>query len=217
MADHATAELCLRDGALVTANAMFKKCFESSRDISADLALQCLLRLGSLSTGMNDTSTTLQWAGVFLCMALKCMAKLQAMQAFHCLGQIFSAKGDNGTALSLFNVALDGFTIMEVHRWRADCMARIADIFNSHGEIMRAVELWKAARPLFERSLQIRDVTWIDSKLAEVDSAVLAEYEEQVQRLSDIPVGINIGEDEEEDKLAQGSDAEDKERQGVLV
>ncbi|KAJ7235220.1 hypothetical protein C8J57DRAFT_1572342 [Mycena rebaudengoi] len=59
-ADLAAAELRLRDGALETTNPygaareMFKKCFEQSQDISADLALLCLERLGDLSTSMND-------------------------------------------------------------------------------------------------------------------------------------------------------------------
>ncbi|KAJ7237870.1 hypothetical protein C8J57DRAFT_1529128 [Mycena rebaudengoi] len=108
------------------------------------------------------------------------------MQAFRCLGQIFAAEGDNETALGLFNVALHGFTLMDVHRWRADCMVRIADILNSHGEIMKAAELWKATRPLFKGSSKMKDIMKIDAKLAEVDSAILEEYEQQLQRLSEL-------------------------------
>ncbi|KAJ7254831.1 hypothetical protein C8J57DRAFT_1656907 [Mycena rebaudengoi] len=47
---------------------------------------------------------------------------LHTMQAFRCLGQIVSAEGDDETTLSLFNIALDGFTFMDIHHWRADCM-----------------------------------------------------------------------------------------------
>ncbi|KAJ7288594.1 hypothetical protein C8J57DRAFT_1642638 [Mycena rebaudengoi] len=138
---------------------------------------------------------------------LKCKDKHQTMQAFRCLGQIFSVQGDNETALSLFNVALDGFTLMDVHHWRADCMARIADILNNRGEAMKAVELWKAARPLFERSSQMKDILMIDGKLAEVDSAVVVEYEEELQQLSELHVPVSALEEEEEaeeDELAQG-------------
>jgi chorismate mutase len=106
------------------------------------------------------------------------------MQAFRCLGLIFSAQDDDETALSLFNIALDGFTFMDVHCWRADCMVQIADILNSRGEVMKAVGLWKAARPLFERSSQMKDMLKLDAKLAEVDFAVLVEYDEKFQRLS---------------------------------
>jgi hypothetical protein len=213
--DYVTAELWLRDGASETASAMLKKCFAQSQDISTDLALLCLEMLGDFSTGMNDTRTTLRWASIFLGLTLKCKDKHQTMHAFRCLGQIFSVQGDNETALSLFNVALDGFTFMDIHRWRADCMVRIGDILNNCGEVMKAVELWKAARPLFERSSQMDDILKIDGKLAE--------YEEQLQRLSELDVPVSATEEayiteeeeeEEEDKSAQGSDVGDKGKQG---
>ncbi|KAJ7218194.1 hypothetical protein C8J57DRAFT_1598276 [Mycena rebaudengoi] len=216
IADCVAAELCLRDGALGTVNAMFEKCFALSLDIGVSLARLCAERLGDLSTGMNSIPTTLRWTGIFLGLALKCKDKLRTMQAFRCLGQIFSAHSDEETALSLFMVALDGFTFMDVHRWRADCMVRIADILNNHGEVIKAIELWKTARPLFERSSQMKDINQIDAKLAKVDSAVLNKYEEQLQHLSELNVpvsaaeGTYIVEDEEEDELAQGSDVRDK-------
>ncbi|KAJ7275948.1 hypothetical protein C8J57DRAFT_1505252 [Mycena rebaudengoi] len=172
---------------------------------------------------MNQISTTLQWTGIFLALALKCKDKRQTMQAFRCLGLIFSAQDDDETALSLFNIALDGFTFMDVHRWRADCMVQIADILNSRGEVMKAVGLWKAARPLFERSSQMKNMLKLDAKLAEVDFAVLVEYDEKFQRLSELyvpgsaPEEIYIVEEEEEDELSQPSDFGDKGRQGVLV
>ncbi|KAJ7241125.1 hypothetical protein C8J57DRAFT_1561780 [Mycena rebaudengoi] len=183
--DLATAELHLGDGSIGPAKGMFEKCFASSVD--TQLALLSAERLGDLSTGMNGISTTLQWARVFLSLALKCKDKHQTMQAFRCLGQIFSAEGDDDTALSLFNVALDAFTFMDVHRWRAACMVQIADTLNSCGEVMKAVGLWKAARPLFERSSQMKDIIKLDAKIAEVDSAVLAEYE-NLKHLSDLGV-----------------------------
>ncbi|KAJ7289285.1 hypothetical protein C8J57DRAFT_1459327 [Mycena rebaudengoi] len=173
VADLVTAELCLRDQAHASANAMFKKCLVTSRDIAAETTLLCLERLGDFSTGMNDIQTTLQWAGMLLVLALKCKNKLQTIQAFRCLGQTFIAQGDNETALSLFRLALCGFTSMDIHRWKADCMVRIADIENNRGETVKAVELWKAARPLFERSSQVKAITQIDAKLAEVNVTVL--------------------------------------------
>jgi hypothetical protein len=147
------------------------------------------------------------------------------MQAFRCLGQLFAAEGDNETALSLFNVALHGFTLMDVHRWRADCMVRIANILNTCGQVMKTAELWKAARPLFERSSQMKDIIEIDAKLAEVDSGFLKEYEQQLQRFSELHVPgsapeetyIVEDEEEEENKVAQGSDVGDTGRQGVLL
>jgi hypothetical protein len=224
LADFATAELRLLDGAIGAAKTMFEKCFASSLD--AQLALLCAERLGDLSTGLNDIPNTLRWAVVFLSLALKCKAKRQTVQAFRCLGQIFSAEGDDETALNLFDVALDGFTFMDVHHWRADCMVRTADIWNSRGEVMKAVRFWKAARPLLERSSQMKDMIKLDAKLAEVDSAaVLVEYEEKFQHLSELCVPgcapdekyVEEDKEEEKDELAQTIDFGNEGRQGILV
>jgi tetratricopeptide (TPR) repeat protein len=228
-ADYVAAELCLRNGALGTVNALLEQCFALSLDINTGLALSCAERLGDLSTGMNDIPTTLRWTGIFLGLALKCKDKHQTMYAFCCLGQIFSAEGDDETALNLFNVALDGFTFMNLHRWRADCMVKIGDILNNRGEVIKAIELWKTARPLFERSSHMKDAIKIDTKIAEVDSAILAKYEEQLQHLSELHVPVSAleeayiteeeeeEEEEEENKLAQGSDIWDNGRHGLLV
>ncbi|KAJ7244223.1 hypothetical protein C8J57DRAFT_1242935 [Mycena rebaudengoi] len=137
-------------------------CFALSQDVSTELVLLCLEKLGDLSTSMNDISTTLQWAGVFLSLAY--------------------------------------------------CMVQIADILNGCGEAIKAIELWKAARPLFECSSQMKDIIKVDKKLAEVDSAVFVKYEEQLQHLPDVPV--NAPEEEEE---AEGIDFGDKGTQGILV
>jgi hypothetical protein len=74
----------------------------------------------------------------------------------------------------------------------------------------------------------MKDILKIDGKLAEVDSAVLAEHEEQLQQLSGmhVPVGApeeayiteeEDVEEEEEDKSTQGSDVGDKGKQGILA
>jgi hypothetical protein len=166
---------------------------------------------------MNDIQITQRWTLIFLGLTLKCKAKHQTVQALRCLGQIFSAQGDDETALTLFRVAPDEFTFMDVHRWRADCMVQSTDILNGHGEVMKAVDLWKAARPLFERSSQMKDIVKIDAKLAEVDSTILVGYEEQLQLLSELHVPVSAPEEEEEKELDQGSDVRDKGRDEVLV
>ncbi|KAJ7254526.1 hypothetical protein C8J57DRAFT_1657812 [Mycena rebaudengoi] len=221
-AAYVAADLCLRDGCHSDARRMFQKCFAQSQDLPIELALYGPERFGDLSTGMNGIQTTLQWAGIFLGLALKCKQKHQTMQAFRCLGQISSAEGDDETALSLYTVALEGFTFMDVHRWRADCMVRIGDILNGHGEVTKAADLWKAARLLFERSSQMKDITQIDAKLAEVDCTILAKYEEELSHLSKLYVPLSAPEGayiegEGEDKLAQGSDFDDKRGKDILV
>jgi hypothetical protein len=80
------------------------------------------------------------------------------------------AQGDQSTASTLFVLALDGFTEMDVHRWRGDCMLRLGDISQDRGDLHNAATLWKAARPLFDRSSQAKSVARIDAKLAAFES-----------------------------------------------
>jgi hypothetical protein len=87
----------------------------------------------------------------------------------------------------------------------------MADIWKSHGEVLRAVGLWKAARPLFTRSSQARDVVRIDAKLATVKAEILECYEGQPPQLAELDVpGADLGKgrdsayEEEDQKLVDG-------------
>jgi tetratricopeptide (TPR) repeat protein len=173
-------DLLVQDGDYTAANVLLAQTFASSQYIYLDLALMFLARLADLSTEMSDVKTTMGWAGLFLALALKSRNKLGIMKAFRCLGQIFAAQGDDDIALSLFTVALDGFTFMDVHHWRADCMVHIGDIWERRGEIMKSVELWKATRPLLQRASQAKDIARVDRKLADVDLAIMEKYERRL-------------------------------------
>jgi tetratricopeptide (TPR) repeat protein len=214
-AERISAELDLQAGDHKAAKAKFEKCFASSQDLT-EKALLCLERLGDLSTGMSNVQTTLGWAVIFLALALKCRNKNKIMRSFWCMGQIFLAHGDDETALSLFEVALEGFTLMDVHRWRADCMVRIADILESGGEIMKAAELWNLAKPLFERSSQTNDVVRMDAKLAAVGGLIYEKHKKQLLCLADlnVPAGklgvAKVNDDLEASKYVQDTDQEDR-------
>jgi tetratricopeptide (TPR) repeat protein len=110
------------------------------------------------------------WTTVFLAHSIKSNRKLAFYKALQYLGDTFLARGDEDTAISLFIVALEAFTHMDVHRSRAECLLRLGDISERHGDLLKAVEHWKAARPLFERSSQARKVEKIDERLAGIKS-----------------------------------------------
>lgn len=183
VADIALATQYTRDGNWQSAKIIFTGCLTDLLGKRMELKLLCLEQLADVSTGMNDTTTTLGWAVIFLRLALQSKDNLVIMSAIRRLGQIFIAQKDDKTALALFTVALDGFTFIDVHRWRADCMVRIADIWERRGDVARAVVLWRAARPLFERSSQVKDVTRIDGKLSMIDMNIFDGYDTQVVRL----------------------------------
>jgi hypothetical protein len=131
------------------------------------------------------------WTTVFLVHSLKSKAKLQVYKALQFLGQMCLTYKDEDTAISLFTVALIGFTYMDVHRSRAECMVKLGDISNQHGNLLRAVELWETARPLFEKSSQAKEVQCVDERLSHVGSNVLDHHRENIAHLVrlDVPSG----------------------------
>ncbi|KAJ7142573.1 hypothetical protein C8R44DRAFT_725913 [Mycena epipterygia] len=58
---------------------------------------------------------------------------------------------------------------MDIHQSRADCMLHLGDIAKNRGDLRMAVELWKEAHPLFERSSQVKDMVQIDTRLASIN------------------------------------------------
>jgi tetratricopeptide (TPR) repeat protein len=109
---------------------------------------------------------TWKWAVVYLAHATKFQRRLALHKALLSLGNVFLNDSDEVTAENLFTVALDGFTDMDVHQSRADCMLHLGDIASKRGNLAMATTLWTGARPLFERSLQAKDVSRIDCRLA---------------------------------------------------
>jgi hypothetical protein len=45
-------------------------------------------------------------------------------------------------------------------------MVRLGDLANEQGHTSKAIGFWTTARPLFERSLQAKDVAQIDVRLS---------------------------------------------------
>ncbi|KAJ7783997.1 hypothetical protein DFH07DRAFT_997497 [Mycena maculata] len=159
------ADMNLRQGKLIEAKSQFCKSLDLCQGENADIVTFCLQRLGNI-TAWTPLNWSLSWTTVFLAHTLRLKQKLEIHKAVQFLGDVFLAEDDENTAASLFTVALEGFTDMDVHEGRADCMLRLGDISKWHGDIPKATELWQAARPLFKRSSQMKQVAKIDEKLA---------------------------------------------------
>ncbi|KAJ7444714.1 hypothetical protein FB451DRAFT_1413105 [Mycena latifolia] len=129
------------------------------------------------------------WQVVYLAHSKKSQRKVDLYKAFQFLGDGFMLQGDEDTAHSLFEVALEAFTEMDIHRSRADCMLRLGDIAKQTGDLVKAVGLWKDARPLFEWSLQAKEVAKIDTRLDALDVDLLRQHEKSLQylRMLDAP------------------------------
>jgi hypothetical protein len=98
-------------------------------------------------------------------------------------------EGDYETALSLFTLAVSGFTEIDVHRNRAECMLKLGDIAKLYGDSLKAVEYWERARPLFERSSQGKQLVQIDERLAGNSNSLLLPGLKNTQRAAEAVEG----------------------------
>ncbi|KAJ7924199.1 hypothetical protein B0H13DRAFT_1864281 [Mycena leptocephala] len=92
-------------------------------------------------------------------------SRLMVHQTLRRLGDVLVGQGADDTALSVLTVTLEGFTQMDVHQNKAECMRTIGDVYARRADLGRAREMWEAAQPLFERSEQKKEVTRIVEKL----------------------------------------------------
>ncbi|KAJ7620710.1 hypothetical protein DFH06DRAFT_1305951 [Mycena polygramma] len=184
--------------------------------LNAGITSYCLERLGDVGRWGPSTETS-SWATLLLAHSLKLKDKLLIYKALLFFGQIFHRQADKDTAVNLFNVALEGFTQMGVHCSQAECMLHLGDVSKGRGDLLKAVELWDTARPLFERSSQGKQVKKIDERLALVGKDLLEQHRKSLACLAELNVPSGTIE-EAEDEL---SDIEDldvvEEEEGALV
>ncbi|KAJ7463175.1 hypothetical protein FB451DRAFT_1493928 [Mycena latifolia] len=176
------AELHLREGETLTAQGIFQTCFNSSWGNDAQAVLLCMKGLANVSSWpTSDFNQATRWPIIYLGYAKQLANKCAVYEALQLLGDVVQAQGDSVTSMTLYTLALEGFTCMDIHRSRAECMLRLADLANSQGDTSKAIELWTLARPLFERSSQVKQVSQVDERLATVTQTALEEQTETLR------------------------------------
>ncbi|KAJ7487094.1 hypothetical protein FB451DRAFT_1228728 [Mycena latifolia] len=184
LCDTITAALDLNGGDLLKAKNLFQTCLKSMWGKHPEGVSYCLEKLGNASLWHAKDHASSSWTVTFLVHSLKLKHKLEIHKALQFLGDVYLADGDQQTATSLLAVALEGFTKMDVHRSRAECMLRLGDIAEANEDLSKAGELWNTARPLFERSSQVKQVGNIDERLARVRNISQDHPEPMVQLLA---------------------------------
>ncbi|KAJ7310791.1 hypothetical protein DFH08DRAFT_756995, partial [Mycena albidolilacea] len=107
MCDMLLADLHLREGDTSTAKTLFKTCIRACNN--SQIKSYCLEQLGN--TGHWGASDQMfSWTTVYLAHSLKFKEKLGIHKALQFLGDIFFFQADEDTAVSLFIIALKGFT-----------------------------------------------------------------------------------------------------------
>ncbi|KAJ7331322.1 hypothetical protein DFH08DRAFT_940026 [Mycena albidolilacea] len=162
------ADMELREEKFELAKARFLECLHLAWGIDTEGISFCLDRLGDVKAWQASIGLCYKWPVIYLGYGYKSKDKLALHKALLCLGDIFITENDKETAANLYTVALEGFTHMNVHHKRAQCMIRLGDLAKQQGHTSEAIVCWKAARPLFEQSLQAKDVVQIDARLLTV-------------------------------------------------
>ncbi|KAF8201230.1 hypothetical protein K438DRAFT_1758518 [Mycena galopus ATCC 62051] len=165
--DIVLAQLLLRDGDTIHALGMLHKILQESWGGRARTVSNCLEILGNVCHWGDLHASS--WTIVFLVHSLKSKQNLEINKALQFLGDLSLSQGDVGTACSLFTAALEGFTLMDIHRSRAECMLRLGEISEGQDDLDRVAEHWHIARPLFEQSSQMKGFEDVNSRLATID------------------------------------------------
>jgi tetratricopeptide (TPR) repeat protein len=160
----------LRDGKPDLAKVKFSHHINAARGKENEIMTFCLERLADVNAWQSVELQSI-WPVTYLAYAHKSKQKLPLLKALLFLGDVFISHEDEDIAQNLWIVALEGFTYMDVHHSRAQCMLRLGDLADKRGEISTAIELWKSARPLFEISSQTKDMAQIDLRLMAVEEA----------------------------------------------
>jgi tetratricopeptide (TPR) repeat protein len=191
------ADVHMSEGNSLAAQTICERCLKLNLG-SSQLTSHCLERLGDASC-WGDLVGMSSWTTVFLVHSLKRKEKLGIFKALRSLGDIFLAQHDEHTATNLLTLALEGFTDMDVHRSRAECMLRFGDISMGHSDLLKAVELWERARPLFERSSQAKQVHDIDKRFANINKDILEQHRHNLAHLAELTAPAGTVEEFEDD------------------
>ncbi|KAJ6603424.1 hypothetical protein DFH09DRAFT_1068586 [Mycena vulgaris] len=183
------AHLHLRNGDTAAAKALLLECLNSSWGHDSQTVSRSLERLADVSRWRTtDYHWTSKWTVVYLAYAHRSQQRSALHKALCFFGDVVLCQGDVKTAHSLFTVALEGFTQMDVHRSRAQCMLRLGDLAKQRNDWVEAKALWEQARPLLTRSLQAKEIVEVDNRLAALKQDILAKDRQTLARLRNLEV-----------------------------
>ncbi|KAJ7058959.1 hypothetical protein C8F01DRAFT_284973 [Mycena amicta] len=163
--DMILGELKLYQGDLLQAARLLQTSFFKLDGTSNESSVACAQRLADCDCRLGSLDSSFRWSVVLLAFASRIRDNLGKIHALRCLGKVFLAEGESDDARVLLELALEDLTVMDVHRWRADCMVKLAQIQKHGGDEDGEARLLRQAIPLFERSGQKKDVAMVEALL----------------------------------------------------
>ncbi|KAJ7713724.1 hypothetical protein B0H16DRAFT_1702273 [Mycena metata] len=202
--DTIQADLNLREGDMSCS--LLRKCLKAGLGRESQIVGYCLERLADVTrwSPPHDPS----WSIILLAHSLRTKGKLGIYKALQFIGDVHLMQNDEVSAVSLFTVALDGFTYMDVHHSRAECMIRLGDIAKKNGDVLKALELWETAKPLFERSSQAKRVQDIDERVSSISEETKEQHRNNLTRLAELNVPAGKVEEVDSDTEELGLEEE---------
>ncbi|KAJ7721127.1 hypothetical protein B0H16DRAFT_378393 [Mycena metata] len=203
--DMVQANLNLREGDMSCS--LFSKCLKTARlGQFAEVISYCLEKLADVTCWSLHHDPC--WSIILLAHSLRAKEKLGIYKALQFIGDVHLMQNDEISAVSLFTVALDGFTYMDVHRSRAECIIRLGDIAKKNGGVLKALELWETAKPLFERSSQAKRVQDIDERVGSISEETKEQHRKNLAQLADLNVPTGKAEEVDSDTEELGLEGE---------
>ncbi|KAF7326674.1 AAA domain-containing protein [Mycena venus] len=149
--DKVMADFLIAQGRISEAVQMYQKCLHSLRGKSAESFSGCLQKLGDI-TLTHDARSATQWAITYLAYGRTTSNPSVVAWAFRLLGDIFREEADEKTSESLFQLALEEFTRMDIYQGRAQCLLRLGENAQKRGEHSRVKDYSSEARKMFFKS-----------------------------------------------------------------
>ncbi|KAF8143403.1 hypothetical protein K438DRAFT_1876100 [Mycena galopus ATCC 62051] len=202
----------LREEQFDSAKAKCQECLCLSWGENAEVRNLCLEQLANIRAWPVNM-WEYKWSIIYLASATKPKVKLDLYKALLLLGDAFIANNDENSAANLYQVALAGFTQMDVHRSRAQCILCLGDLANTHRCTSEAITFWEAARPLFEWASQTTDVAQIDCRLATWEK----DHHQALVKLETLHAPIQPGKEETLEIKGEDSVDEDAEEHTVPI
>ncbi|KAJ6537614.1 hypothetical protein B0H19DRAFT_371870 [Mycena capillaripes] len=166
--DIALADLYFHEGKYRQSASLCTGCLSVLQGQVTEMELVCWERLADVAFAEKDTGHATHFSFVLLAYARRVKDLAATHQALRRIGDIFLAADDGDTAQSLFELALSGFTLMDIHQSRGDCLIRLGDIDLERGQYEAAKTRWTEARSVFERSSQSGEVQGCNERLGKL-------------------------------------------------